>query len=354
MVEAAPAPTAAPIYATEPGEVGRDRERVLAIWRGNLGRDTRMQAKYDWFYASCPYGEPLLCLLRHLPDDSLVGAAAAGPRRMLWQGAEIGAGVLVDLAVTTEHRSLGPALMLQSALAAAGCRRYGLLYGFPNPKAAAVFKRVGYAKLGEIVRHARVLRHARYVARRLPRVLAPIAGAVLDLRAWLHDAWRTRGAARFEASWTDRADARFDALWARSDHGDALVAVRDAAFAGWRFDASPLANTRYLLLADPLDRTLRAWFACQAEDGVLHVRDFWSEDAAGGLGAAKVDALLRTARRDGHVAVSVEYAGSDAKLAGWHGAGFVERSRRPVFGRWADGRAPDGIELHLTSADEDE
>ena len=342
-------------YAIEPGEVGRDRERVLAIWRGNLGRDTRMQAKYDWFYASCPYGEPLLCLLRHLPDDSLVGAAAAGPRRMLRQGAEIEAGVLVDLAVTTEHRSLGPALMLQSALAEAGCRRYGLLYGFPNPKAAAVFKRVGYAKLGEIVRHARVLRHARYVARRLPRLLAPIAGAVLDARAWLRDAWRTRGAARLVASWIDRADPRFDALWARSGHGDALVAVRDAAFASWRFDASPLANTRYLLLSDRADdQSLRAWFACQAEDGVLHVRDFRSDDAAAGIGEVFVDALLRAARRDGHVAVSVEYAGAETKLAGWHAAGFTERSRRPVFGRWADGSATESVELHLTSADEDE
>lgn len=350
MAEAAPAP----VYAIEPGEVGRDRERVLAIWRGNLGRDTRMQAKYDWFYASCPYGEPLLCLLRHLPGDGLVGAAAAGPRRMLWQGAEISAGVLVDLAVTTEHRSLGPALMLQSALAEAGCRRYGLLYGFPNPKAAAAFKRVGYARLGEIVRHARVLRHARYVARRLPRVLAPIAGLVLDARAWLRDAWRTRGATPFDASWTDRADPRFDDLWARSDHGDALVAVRDAAFAGWRFDASPLANTRYLLLSDPANQDLRAWFACQAEDGVLHVRDFWSDDATNGIGVAFVDALLHAARRGGHVAVSVEYAGAEAKLAGWQAAGFTERSRRPVFGRRAGDSGTKGIDLHLTSADEDE
>ncbi|RYD15875.1 MAG: hypothetical protein EOP90_03485 [Lysobacteraceae bacterium] len=348
MAEVAPAP----IYAIEGGDVARDRERVLAIWRGNLGRDTRMQAKYDWFYASCPYGEPLLCLLRHLPDHSLVGAAAAGPRRMLRGGVQIDAGVLVDLAVTTEHRSLGPALMLQSALADAGVRRYDVLYGFPNPKAAAVFKRVGYAKLGEIVRHARVLRHARYVARRLPRLFAPFAGAVLDARAWLRDAWPRRGAPRVEAHWTDRADARFDALWARSPHGDALVAVRDAAFAQWRFDASPLANTRYLLLLDAADQTLRAWFACQVEDEVLHVRDFWSDDAASGIGAACVDALLRAARAARHVAVSVEYAGAEAKLAGWHANGFIERSRRPVFGRMRDDTAT--IELHLTSADEDE
>jgi hypothetical protein len=351
MAEAAPAPT----YAVETGEAARDRTAVLAIWRGNLGQDARMQAKFDWFYARCPFGAPTLRLLRHLPDDRLVGVAAAGPRRMLWRGEEISAGVLVDLAVAAEHRSLGPALMLQNALADAGCRRFGLLYGFPNPKAAAVFKRVGYARLGEIVRHARVLRHARYVARRLPRPLALLAGAVLDLRARVRDAWRARADRRVESAWSERADPRFDALWSRgSAASEGLVAVRDTAFARWRFDDSPLAATRYLLVSDPADHSLRAWFACQVEDDVLHVRDFWSDDAASGIARAHVDALVRAARAAGHAAVSVEYAGAETKRAGWCDAGFIERSRRPVFGRWADGGATGGIDLHLTSADEDE
>jgi hypothetical protein len=67
-----------------------------------------------------------------------------------------------------------------------------------------------------------------------------------------------------------------------------------------------------------------------------------------------VDVLLRAARAAGYAAVSVEYSGADAKLEGWRGAGFTERSRRPVFGKWADGRSTEGIDLHLTSADEDE
>jgi hypothetical protein len=347
-------PAARPIYVVEAGEVVRDRESVLAIWRGNLGQDARMQSKFDWFYAACPFGEPTLCLLRHTPDESLIGVAAAGPRRMLAEGREISAGVLVDLAVTAEHRSLGPAMMLQSGLAAAGGERFDLLYGFPNPKAAPVFKRIGYMQLGEIIRHARVLRHAQYAARRLPRALAPIAGALLDLVMRLRDAWRSRADRRLDASWSAQADARFDTLWAQSPHGDAAVAIRDASFARWRFDASPLAKTRYLLLSDPDGHSLRAWFACQIEENILHVRDFWADDAASGLGRAHVDALLHAARRAGHVAVSVEYAGRDEKLSGWRATDFVERSRRPVFGKWTDGRSSAAIDLHLTSADEDE
>lgn len=350
MSEQTPAPT----YVVETGDVARDRDTVLAIWRGNLGQDTRMQSKFDWFYAGCPFGEPLLCVLRHTPDDRCIGVAAAGPRRMLWGGTETGAGVLVDLAVVPEHRSLGPALMLQNALAATGCKRFDFLYGFPNPKAAAVFKRVGYAKLGEIVRRARVLRHGEYLARKLPRVLAPVAAVFVDLAMRIRNGWRTRSDPAIDLAWADHSDARFDTLWERSAKPAGLVGIRDYRFTRWRFDTSPLATTRYLQICDRTDNSLRAWFACQVSEGVLHVRDFWSDDAATGLARARVDSLLRAARAAGHIAVSFEYAGMDAKLDGWRQCGFVTRGQRPVFGKWADGRAVDGIDMHLTSADEDE
>ena len=343
---------AAPAYVTETGAPARDRDAVLALWRGNLGDDARMPAKYAWFYQGCPWGEPLLMLLRH--EGVPIGIASAGPRHMLWRGKQIEAGVLVDLAVAPEHRSLGPALMLQQALAAVGRQRFGLLYGFPNPKAAPVFKRVGYTPFGHIVRHARVLRHAGYLARRLPRVLAAPAALVLDALHRVRDALRAQAAV--DAAWSTRVDPRIDTLWRESAHGDTLVGVRDCAFLEWRFDRAPLGAMRYLLLSDRGKPDLRAWFACQVEGDVLHVRDFWSIDAATGIGRGFVLALLAAARRAGHAAVSVEYAGADERFAGWRAAGFVERGRRPVFGcagNCADAPIDVGA-MHLTSADEDE
>lgn len=346
---AAPAP-----YAIEAGDVSRDRETVLKLWHGNLGEDARMQSKYDWFYAGCPFGEPTLCLLRQVADGLAVGVASAGPRRMLAQGSAIGAGVLVDLAVSAEHRSLGPAMMLQTALAESACARFTLLYGFPNPKAAPVFKRVGYAKLGEIVRHARVLRHGRYFARRLPRPLASFAGALADVAVRLHDAWRSRRDRRLRADWSDAADPRFDGLWAGSRPAEGVLAIRDHAFARWRFDQCPLEKTRYLLLSDARDDSLLAWFACQAGNDTLHVRDFWSQGAWNGLERAHVDSLLGAARRAGFASVSVEIASKGDRLDGWRAARFSPRGRRPVFGKWADGRPAAELDLYLTSADEDE
>jgi ribosomal protein S18 acetylase RimI-like enzyme len=347
---------ALPLYTVERGEVARDRDTVLGIWRGNLGRDERMRAKFDWFYCSCPFGEPLLVLLRHAASDALVGVAAIGPRRMLWGTREVAAGVLVDLAVSPEHRSLGPALMLERELAAAGGARFDLLYGFPNLKATALLKRLGvYEPLGSIVRYARVLRYRDYVARRLPDALAMPLGAAIDLAQRIGRALRARGERRIVASWGDASDPRIDALWARSTHGDEILGIRDSTFLRWRFDNSQ-TQTSFLLLSDPADGTLLAWFACQAREKVLHVRDVWSDDASRGIGRAYVSALLRAAYRAGYAAVSFEFAGADAKLASWKAAGFVERSRRPVYGKWTGAATAADLQasLHLTSADEDE
>src|SRR3546814_9956247 len=107
-----------------------------------------------------------------LCSSDLVGVGISGPRQMLFGGRRVSAGGLVDLAVLPAHRSLGPALTLQTALMEAGAKRFDLLYGFPNPKAAAVFRRVGYAPLGELSRHARVLRHGDHAHRlRVPALL---------------------------------------------------------------------------------------------------------------------------------------------------------------------------------------
>lgn len=346
------APPVSP-YAVEIGEVARDRDILLAIWRGNLGEPARMAAKYDWFYRGCPYGEPLVCLLRHRESGAAVGVAVAGPRRMQLGGRSLRAGVLVDMAVLPEHRSLGPALALQQGLMQAAANRFDLVYGFPNPKAAPVFKRVGYAALGEMVRYARVLRHSGYLARRMPRPLARLAGPLVDLAVAARDAWRRRGDRALRAQWIDHLGADADALWSAGAPSPMALAVRDSALLEWRFGHGPESRVRYLELRDAADRSLQAWFAGEVVDGILHIGDYWSTDAAQGVGRAAVDALLQAARRAGYIAVSVQLAGAPAEAAGWLAAGFTARARRPVYGRWfgADA-APAG--LHLTAVDEDE
>ncbi|MDB4881386.1 MAG: hypothetical protein JWL95_152 [Gemmatimonadetes bacterium] len=343
-------------YVSHAGDTARDRELVIDVWRGNLGREARLQAKFDWFYRGCPWGAPLLQLLRHEPSSAWVGVAGAGPRRMLLGNNEIKAGVLVDLTVLPDHRSLGPALALQKALVTASGRRFDLLYGFPNPKAAAVFKRVGYSQLGELVRYVRVLRYRGFLERKMPSAAARPLGWALDAASRLHAAAASRGRRRLSAEWRDAVDSRVDRLWSCSEHGAALIAPRNAAFLRWRFDQAPVPRIRYLLLGDRRGDALLAWFACEGEGSTLHVRDFWSVDAARSIGRPFIGALLRAADREGYASVSVEYAGAASRRRGWLKAGFVARTSRPVFGKWWRGADAAGGEdnLHLTSADQDE
>ena len=74
------------------------------------------------------------------------------------------------------------------------------------------------------------------------------------------------------------------------------------------------------------------------------------------MSEAHLLALLSAAREAGHASVSMEIAADASRLQSWKRCGFVERSRRPVFGHWSQEGKPDAqaLDLFLTSADEDE
>lgn len=340
-------------YSVERGSI-RDRATMLDIWHGRLGDASTFPHKFQWFYADSAAGEPLVCLLRHVPSNTHVGVASAGPRRMLYQGREISAGVLVDFAVIDAHRSLGPALTLAKGVIDCAGSRYDLLYGFPNLKAEAMTRRAGHYRMAAMCRFVCVLRHAKYLSSWMPRTLAAVLAVPVDAaRRWSRQLHGRRNAAVL-ASWAEQADARYDSLWRQSERGTSLVQVRDAAMARWRFDACPLLQTRYLLLSSRDTGDLLAWFACHEQDTTLHVDDAWSIDGVRGASGACVRRLLLAAWSAGHHAVSFSFAGSPQAMLGWTANGFVKRDQRPVLGRWVDGQDGAPQDLFLTAADEDQ
>ena len=354
---ARPAPAPGHGYTTHAGDADRDREAILALWGEHFGPRAMQPAKFDHFYRRCPHGPALIQLLRRQPDGELAGVIGAGPRPMSWQGRPLRAGVVAHFVVGAAHRSLGPALQLQESLVEAARGRFDLLYGLPRPGALGVSRRAGFQVLGTLARHARVLRHAGYLQRRLPSAMARPAGALLDAAAVLRDRVADGFAPRLRWHWSDRSDAGMDGLWHASTHTTALVAVRDHATVRWRFDEPPAGRARYLHACDLEGRRL-AWFACDAEDrpgDPLRVLDYWSADAMTGLSRPLVRALVAAARAERRPAIHLMLGGTTTALAGWRAEGFVPRSDQPLIGLWLDGtRAPPGLpDLHVTWLDQD-
>lgn len=331
------------------------RQTLVDIWQQGLAGNQRMEAKFEWFYRNSPAGMPLVCVLRVLPGDTAVGTASAGPRRMLWRGREIRAGLLVDFAVLPAHRSAGPALMLSRAMVEHGRQHFQLLYGFPNPRAAAITRRAGHQHVADMRRYVRVLRHGPYLRRKgMPGLLARSLGWCLDCVAVSRRRARQLRSVKLRWQWADHADPRFDALWQASGHGDGLLQIRDAAMARWRFEQCPFVDAHYLLATDRTTGDLRAWFAVAVENDMLKVLDYWSADALAGLSITCVDGLLSAARRRGHVSVSFEFAGPATRLHAWRRAGFVERDQRPIVASLGEPGHIDESVIHFTAADEDQ
>ncbi|QOW21265.1 hypothetical protein [Novilysobacter avium] len=357
LLQAAVPGAETPLYATQPGDVVRDREEVLGVWQDHFGPRGIQGAKFDHFYRENRYGPPILQLLRHLPTGALVGVIGAGPRPFLCRGRAIRAGVVAHFAVDEKHRSLGPALMLQESLIDAARGRFDLLYGLPRSNAVAVSKRAGFHVMGTLVRHARVLRHGEYLRRRMPAFLASSSGLLIDFGRRLRTGAADSLFSELQWEWVSASDERMDALWREALHTEALTSVRDHALLRWRFDTPPAGRAHYLLVSGK-DGRLRAWFACEVSEGQggpLTVMDYWSTDAMIGIGRPLIRALISAADQQGCSAVHLLLTASDPAMAGWRSEGFVPRSEQPLIGLWlTPQRMPEeDTQLHVTMLDQD-
>ncbi|MBB1472350.1 MULTISPECIES: hypothetical protein [unclassified Luteimonas] len=350
--------TCLPDYVVFGTEAPDPRAAAIEAWTGTLGPDDALEQRYDALCEGSPCGAPVLRLVHHVASGRCVGVAALAPRRMVLRGREVRGAVLAHFAIHRGHRSLGPAVMLLESLLAAAAGRVDVVYGIPRNSegAGAALRRAGLRPIGEMQRLVRVVRHGRYLARKIPAPLARTAGWVVDRVHALRDltaAWR---APPLRRQWIDACDARMDRIWARGDAGEALTSERGADILRWRFDHAPGAGVRYLVLEDDRGGAL-CWFACEVDPRwphILNVVDFWSLGGCDGPSAHQVRALVRQAWCDGMATVSLSLCATAAGRAPWRSAGFVERGRQVVYGSWFDSDlAAQPPALHFTDFEQD-
>lgn len=335
-------------YSVGEADFDRDGDAAVAVWRASLGDPGGRAAKFDWFYRCAPQGA-ILQLLRHGAEGAVVGTAGVGWRTMRVADRTVRAGLLADMAVASGHRLLGPALALQRAACERALSHGDLIYGFPNRNAVPVVKRLGYAHIGDMVLYVRALRHAPYLARRLPAPLASPLGWLLDGAVAAFDGMRHILAPRLRARWCDAPPEALPAP--ASDAAAVLAGERTPVLLAWRFTRCPLAPYRFLELHRPGDPAPCAWFACHRDGDAMRIGDF---GVAPGIRASQCFAMLARAARDaGCRSLAIECSEPVAETASLHRSGFRERQRRPIYGKWRDaGMAMTPV--RMTAFDEDE
>lgn len=346
-------------YETVEGHLERDRDTVIGIWRGHIGWQDQLERMYDVFYLGCPFGRPLLRLLRHRASGGIVGTIGLGPRPMLWQGSELRAAVISHFAVLPEHRSLKPALGLARAMMAVGREHFEFIYGLTNAQGGAVGKRARFAVPGHLIRHVKLLRYRHFVQRVLPAPLARAGGALLDgAFAAGHRLAAPVRRSGLHVAWSETVDPRMQSLWERSGHGGSLCTVRSTTMLEWRFLGLPAERRRFLLVSTAPGASLLAWFACETNvraPGFMTVTDAWF---AGGVHEADhraIRELCRAGYEAGYEAIEARLAAAKPVLDAWRAEGFVARGRQPFFVHGVDERRASeiGAGMHVTDIEQD-
>ena len=222
------------------------------------------------------------------------------------------------------HRSLGPALTLMRAgLGAAQEHRLDFVYGFPNPKSAAVCVRAGMQRAGGTTRYGKLLR-TRFL-----------------LRAHRHGAWLSRWARPVDAllqlieaarglrharglRWSDATadDPRIDAIW--QQRGPRwLLSERSAHVLKWRYAPEGFPGWRVSVAEDEQGCPL-GYVAWACRDDVVLVSDFFCSRPERDTCRLLIG-FTRHVRHAPASAVSLEFHGSPEVAKQLRRAGFFAR-----------------------------
>jgi hypothetical protein len=308
-------------YDVRTADLNTNRADILRLWNGSL-RDADAK-RYQWIYERNPQGA-VGCWLVNDAGGAAAGVAAAFPQtihgsRRLWR-----AGVAGDFVVDKAHRAIGPALMLQKALAksCAHDAQFDVVYGFANQAARAVQVRAGFKDLGPATDLRKVIRTEAALVRRYGtagRVAAPMVDAAIALMD------RRSRPSTHELRCVDVAafDTRFDDLWARVAPLLPFTGERSSRYLTWRFRENP--HIRYQTLA--AERTdieaLAGYLVWYVRANELIVADVIADPSSDAL-EVLVAQVLKHARHRGVQSVRLRYFGAPERLQPLHRLGFRE------------------------------
>jgi len=231
-----------------PADLKADRElliRTLSEYLTPLCGSRR----FDWLYSDCPFGRTRAWLAVDEAKNSVIGAAAAFPRRFYLGGIESIGWVLGDFCLASQYRSLGPALQLQRAcLGVLEQKDSEFCYDFPSASMVAVYKRLGFSETGVMLRLAKPLRVDRKVKQMITtlpaqRVIASVGNALLKFCSPEADADQSLEISAYQG----HCGGEFTALEIEQRRGNCGIWFqRSAGYLNWRYVDNPLAHYEFV------------------------------------------------------------------------------------------------------------
>jgi len=306
----------------------RDRPLLIGFLQEFLAHQSNKQ-RFDWLYLENPHGPARAWTAIDETNGTLVGVAAAFPRRVCAAESTVLGYVLGDFCIHPGFRSLGPALQLQRAcleMMESASPSFG--YDFPSKTMAAVYRRLGAEPRECMLRLAKPLRVDRQIASRVKSRLVARGLRALGNRALN---WRnTRPSARpsEEIALHDGAcGEEFTVLAAHLRNRDQLSVERTAEYLNWRFLAHPFQQ--FEILTARRKRVLAAYliFAHAGEDArIVDLRGIDDTELLRNL----VSQAVATLRERGVMTVSVSILAWHSYVKLFENLGFRRRESCPV------------------------
>jgi GNAT superfamily N-acetyltransferase len=336
---------AAPRYSIVPGDPREHKREWLGLADRNLPLAVQgREARYAKYYEDNPLGPPHFFLARDAKSDAFVGMAAIFPTQLRVFGELVPAAIAGDFAVDDGHRGLGPAVPLQrAAVGALGERGLSCAFGYPNEHSEPITKRVGYVDLGRLTRFVKVLRGRvlveQYVhSRGLARLATGVSRVAVD--PLLSVASRERLHRRQRAFRVERPgafDDRFSDVWETLWRQGTITSERNPELLNWKYETAREGGIyRILALVGP-DEQVAGYAVYRVRNGIRHLVDVVSQPSREVLDVLLAE-LIRDARRDGALAISLIHLGAPGLLTERLRAfGFARRTEDSGLSVYAPG-----------------
>jgi hypothetical protein len=250
-------------------DLAADRSALVELFRRCLTAGFTPE-RLDWLYSKGPWGPARTWVMYSDADNKIVGAGAAFPRHMYFDGEERIGCVLADFCVSAEYRSLGPSLRLQRALVQTAQESpFDFFYDFPSRSMLAIYKRLQIPESGQMVRWAKLLRAEKKISHAIGNQwIAKGLATVIDPLLVRRGRRNFSGQCKVELH-EEKCGLEFTQFDRQFQKRPGVQTVRSAEYLNWRYLESP--DDTFKILTARRRSELAGYVVCTAnsEEGAI-------------------------------------------------------------------------------------